>query len=84
MTKAQRTRSARGGARKRRRSLNAAAGENFGTRWLSTRALCRKLDTSRVSLWRAVRDGRLPQPSRKYSRRHPLWSERLIDEFLEQ
>jgi len=51
-------------------------------RQLRTKAVCEKLGVSRVTLWRAVKDGRLPQPNRHISWRVPLWSERAIDALI--
>jgi predicted DNA-binding transcriptional regulator AlpA len=59
-----------------------AASASAGNRMLSTKALGEKLSCSRVTVWRAVKDGRLPQPNRMISRRVPLWSEREIDALL--
>jgi predicted DNA-binding transcriptional regulator AlpA len=54
-------------------------------RMLTTKLLQLKLGgVSRVTVWRAVRDKRLPQPNRLISRRVPLWSEREIDALLAQ
>ena len=51
-------------------------------RLLSSKRVCELLDISRTTLWRAVKDGRLPPPRKILVNGDNRWSESEIDEAV--
>ncbi len=51
-------------------------------RLLSSKRLCELLDISRTTLWRAVKEGRLPPPRKIIEDGDNRWSESEIDEAV--
>jgi predicted DNA-binding transcriptional regulator AlpA len=49
-------------------------------RWLSARSLAKRLAVHRTTLWRWVRDGKLPPPT-KLSPRCLRWREDVIEDW---
>ena len=49
--------------------------------WLNTKQLCAYLHISKVTLWRYVKAGKLPQPKR-LSDKILLWEKKLVDQML--